>query len=274
MKKKEAENPEFAEVLKGLVDEMPEKEKKLNLHAGHRHRVKQRFVEEGLKNFHDHQVLELLLFYAQPYKDVNELAHLLLLKFGSLSGIFEASVEDLMKVKGVGYNTAVLLSLVPDIVNRYQRDKWQEKEVLTDSTKMGQYVISLFAGRVNEAFYLICLDGQRRVKSVQLIAEGSSNEVAVYPRMLVEAVIRTQGKSIILAHNHPSGMLRPSDRDVELTKQVIAILRAISVKVLDHVIVGKGRYFSFAETGALAFCEKLIENPLATKEKAAEEETD
>ncbi|MCI8336116.1 MAG: DNA repair protein RadC [Peptococcaceae bacterium] len=257
MKKKEAENPEFEGVLEGLVE--PSKEEKINLHAGHRHRVKQRFVEEGLVNFHDHQVLELLLFYAQPYKDVNELAHLLLLKFGSLSGVFEASVHDLMQVKGVGYNTAVLLSLVPGIVNRYQMDKWRDKEVLTDTTKMGQYVLSLFSGRVNEAFYIICVDGQNKVKSVQLVSEGTSNEVSVYPRMLVEAIIRSQGKHIILAHNHPSGILRPSKMDIALTKQVIAILRAISVKVLDHIIVGKGRYYSFAETGALAYCEQAAE---------------
>lgn len=252
MKKKGAENSEFEGVLEGLTKES--NEIKLNLHAGHRHRVKQRFVDEGLKNFHDHQVLELLLFYAQPYKDVNELAHLLLLKFGSLSGVFEASLADLMSVKGVGYNTAVLLSLIPSIVNRYQMDKWREKECLDTSSKVGNYALSLFAGRVNEAICLICLDGHNNVNGTHIVTEGVINEVAFQPRLIVEAVIRAQAKNIIIAHNHPGGSLRPSSQDVALTKQLIAILRAISVKLLDHVIVGKGKYFSFAESGMLTLC--------------------
>ena len=112
------------------------------------------------------------------------------------------------------------------------------------------------------------------MKSVHLIAEGSSNEVIVYPRVLVEAAIRVQGKNIILAHNHPSGMLRPSNRDIELTKQVMAILKAISVTVLDHIIVGKGRYYSFAETGALVFCENLMANPADEKRFTLSRKTD
>ena len=235
-----------------IIDSKSEKSKKINLHAGHRQRVRERFVEEDLKNFHDHQVLELLLFYAQPYRDVNELAHMLLLKYGSLSAIFEADIHDLMKVKGVGYNTAVLLTLIPSIVNRYQMDKWRDKKELGSTGSVGEYAVSLFAGRVNEAFYLICLNTQHKVNSVELIAEGTIDEVVVHPRMLVEAALRAQAKSVVLTHNHPGGSLKPSANDVELTKKVTAVLKAISVNVLDHIVVSNGKYLSFAEKGLMS----------------------
>ena len=221
------------------------------LHEGHRQRVKGRYLAEGLDSFEDHQVLELLLFYCIPMKDTNELAHKMLGEFGSLSGIFEADPADICKRCGVSENTAILLSLMPSLTRRYFKGKWGDKPALSSSTKAGEYAVSLFVGRTYEVFYVICLDTQNRVNCAVLVHEGTINETPVYPRIIVEAVLRHQANSVILAHNHPGGSMRPSDADLQITKRITAALDAISVHVADHIIVAGDRYFSFAEKGLL-----------------------
>ncbi|MDD4238203.1 MAG: DNA repair protein RadC [Desulfotomaculaceae bacterium] len=221
------------------------------LHEGHRQRVKGRFLAEGLDSFEDHQVLELLLFYCIPMKDTNELAHKMIGEFGSLAGIFEADPADICKRCGVSENTALLLSLMPSLARRYFKGKWGDKPALSNSTKAGEYAVSLFVGRTYEVFYVICLDAQNRVNCAVLVHEGTINETPVYPRIIVEAVLRHQANSVILAHNHPGGSMRPSDADLQITKRITAALEAISVHVVDHIIVAGDRYFSFAEKGLL-----------------------
>lgn len=221
------------------------------LHEGHRQRVKSRYLAEGLDSFADHQVLELLLFYCIPMKDTNELAHKMLGEFGSLAGIFEADPKDICKRCGVSENTAILISLIPSLSRRYFKGKWGDKPVLSSSTKAGEYAVSLFVGRPYEVFYVICLDSQNRVNYAVLVHEGTINETPVYPRLIVEAVLRHQANSVILAHNHPGGSMRPSDADLQITKRIKAALEAISVHVVDHIIVAGEKYFSFAEKGLI-----------------------
>ncbi|MGI6113411.1 MAG: RadC family protein [Mahellales bacterium] len=221
------------------------------LHEGHRKRVKERFLGEGLDGFEDHQVLELLLFYSIPYRDTNELAHRLLNKYGSLSGVFEADPMDLMSTSGVGYNTAVLLSLIPSVARIYFKDRWGDKVVLNNSSKAGEYAVSLFAGRSYEVFYVICLDAQNRVNHATLVHEGTINEAPVYPRAIVEAALRHQANNVIIAHNHPGGSLHPSKADIEVTKKISKVLAGISIKVVDHIIVAGGKYLSLAEKGLM-----------------------
>lgn len=217
------------------------------MHKGHRDRVKNRFLNEGLDHFEDHQVLEFLLFYSIPVRDTNELAHTLIRRYGSLSAVLEADVEDLMTVPGIGKNSAVLLSLIPSLSRRYFKDKWGDKPQLNSSSKAGEYLISLFAGRSYEFFYLICLDAQNRVNHAALIHEGTIDQAAVYPRLIVEAALRHQSHSVILSHNHPGGTLRPSASDIEVTKIIKNALDPISIRVIDHIIVAGDRYFSFAD---------------------------
>lgn len=221
------------------------------LHEGHRQRVKDRYLIEGLDSFEDHQVLEFLLFYCIPMKDTNELAHKMISEFGSLAGIFEADPKDICKRCRVSANTAILLTLIPSLARRYFKEKWGDKPVLSSSTKAGEYAVSLFVGRTYEVFYVICLDSQNRVNYAVLVHEGTINETPVYPRIIVEAVLRHQANSVILAHNHPGGSLPPSDADLQVTKRITAALETISVHVADHIIVAGDRYFSFAEKGLL-----------------------
>ena len=221
------------------------------MHEGHRKRMKMRFMKDGLDSFEPHQVLELLLFYSIPRRDTNELAHELLKKYGSLSGVFEADPKDLAKIAGISENSAFLLSLIPQLARRYTNDKWGDKPELNSSTKAGTYAVSLFGGRTYEAFYIICLDAQNRVNYSELVHEGTINEAPVYPRLLVEAAIRHKANSVILAHNHPGGTLNPSRADIEATRTICTALESISIKVIDHIIVCGEKYYSFAENGRL-----------------------
>jgi DNA repair protein RadC len=221
------------------------------LHKGHRQRVKARYLKEGLDAFEDHQVLEMLLFYCIPMKDTNELAHKMVKEYGSLAGLFEADPKDICKRCGVTENIAILVSLIPSLARRYFKGKWGYKPVLDSSSIAGEYAISLFTGRTYEVFYVICLDTQNRVNHSAMVHEGTINEAPVYPRIIVEAALRHQAHSVILAHNHPGGTLQPSSSDIEITKKIVTALENISIQVMDHIVVAGDRYTSFAEQGLM-----------------------
>ncbi|NMA96247.1 MAG: DNA repair protein RadC [Clostridiales bacterium] len=221
------------------------------MHRGHRDRVKNRFLNEGLDGFEDHQILELLLFYSIPMRDTNELAHMLIDRYGSLSGVLEADVADLMTIPGIGKNSAVFLSLMPSVARRYFKDRWRDKPQIASTTKAGEYLISLFAGRLYELFYIICLDAQNRVNHAALVHEGTIDQAAVYPRLIVETALRHQSHSVLIAHNHPGGSLKPSAADIEVTNQIKRALEPISIRILDHIIVAGDKYFSFADSGLI-----------------------
>ncbi len=221
------------------------------IHSGHRQRVKQRFLKEGLDHFDDHQVLELLLFYGLPYQDTNGLAHQLIDFFGSLAGVFEADYHDLMKIKGVGSNTALMLTMVPEVSRRYLIDKSSEKTTVYSLEALGEYAVNLFIGRHYEAFYLVCLDSQNHILCPALIAEGTINEVSIYPRIVVETALRHKAKSVVLTHNHPGGSLRPTAVDMQLTQRIAVVLAEINIEVIDHIIVCNEEFLSFAAKGLM-----------------------
>jgi DNA repair protein RadC len=224
-----------------------------NVHAGHRQRVKARYLAEGLDAFEDHQVLELLLFYSIPRRDTNELAHRMIREFGSLAGLFEADAKDIARRCNVSENTAILVSLIPSLSRRYFLGKWGEKPIINSSSKAGEYAVSLLAGRIYEVFYVVSLDTQNRVNYADMVHEGTINEAAIYPRLIVETALRHQASSVILAHNHPGGGIKPSGADISVTNKIVSTLESISIKVLDHIIVAGDRYFSFAEQGLLPY---------------------
>mgnify|MGYP000945577148 FL=1 len=221
------------------------------MHEGHRERMKKRFLSEGIDGFNQHQVLEMLLFYTIPRRDTNPLAHELIDRYGSLSGVLEANPEDLKKVPGVGSNTAVLLSFIPSLCRRYMNDKWKEKPLLNSSAKAGDYAATLFYGRLYEAFYVICLNARNEVLYADLVHEGTIDSAPVYPRLIVETALKHQANGIILAHNHPGGSLQPSSADLDATRKIKSACDAISIHVTDHIIVAGARHFSFADHGLI-----------------------
>lgn len=221
------------------------------MHEGHRSRLKKRFLEEGLDGFEDHEILELLLFYAIPRKDTNEHAHSLINKYGSLSGVLEADPKDLAKTPGLRENSAILLALIPSLARIYLKNRWGTRPILDSTAKAGEYVLTLCAGRTYEVFYVICLDAQHKVIYPALVHEGTIDQAPVYPRVIVETALRHKAHSVILAHNHPGGSPTPSPQDIEVTKRIQVALEQISISVLDHIIASGEHYVSCAEKGLL-----------------------
>ena len=223
----------------------------MGVHDGHRERVRRRFLEGGLSGFADHEILELLLCYAIPQGDVNPLAHALMDRFGSLSGVLSAPVELLTQVKGVGERTAVLLRLVPQAARRARLADMEREVILNTRENVGAYLLELFSQERNEAVYQICLDGKGKLLACRRLGEGSASAVNLDMRKVVENAILHSASSVILAHNHPSGLAKASEEDFAATEQARAALSTIGVPLSDHIIVADGDFVSLAESGFL-----------------------
>ncbi|MDR1061232.1 MAG: DNA repair protein RadC, partial [Clostridiales bacterium] len=183
--------------------------------------------------------------------DTNGLAHSLIEAFGSLSGVFEADCSDLRGAGRLGENAALLLKLIPQLTKRYMRDRWKDRPCIDNTAKAGDYARALYIGKNHEVFYLICLDSQNRVNRAVPVCSGTINEALVYPRLIIENALRHNANSVILSHNHPGGGMNASKADIDITKKLKASLEAISIKVVDHIIVAGDKYISFAEKGLL-----------------------
>jgi len=213
---------------------MPKKEG--NLHAGHRSRVKEEFLRRGLDSFPEHRVLELLLFYAIPQGDTNVLAHRLIDRFGSLSGVLDASMEDLCSVPGVGEHTALLLRMIPELCGRYVASRSSVGDIVDCSARTREVLEPYFFGARNEMVYVVCLDGKRKVLGVRKITEGSINAAEVTTRRITEEVMSLRASAVILAHNHVSGLAIPSQADCATTRYLKQVLEPIGIELLDHVV--------------------------------------
>ncbi len=210
----------------------------MGLHDGHRERMKSRFVEAGLDGFNDHNALEMLLFYAVPRRDTNELAHRLLRQFGSLSGVFEASLDELMCVDGIGENAATLIKLIPEISRRYMLTKSNPKKIIRCTDDAGEYFIAKFMYEVNEICYALLLGPSNSIISCKQISRGVVNATEVGIRSLVEAAIKSNAAGVIIAHNHPNAEPRPSKEDEYCTQLIKNALNLVDIKLIDHIIVG------------------------------------
>ena len=222
----------------------------MGLHDGHRQRLIQRFLEEDLDNFEPHNVLELLLFYAIPRKDTNELAHVLMDTFGSLKGVFDAPYEELIKVTGIGPNTAALLKLVPSLTRTYYSSE-ARSIILDTSEKSGEYFLPYYIGQTEEVVRLACLDAGGKVISNQILHRGSANAAEVNIRKIVNIALRNNAMGVILAHNHPGGLPLPSEEDVATTKSIREALMPMGILLMDHIIVAGQDYVSMARSGII-----------------------
>ena len=225
-----------------------------NLHAGHRDRIKNKFIANGFDGFDDHQILEMVLYYCySPRRDTNELAHKMIAQFGTLHNLFEASPHEISRRCKVTKHVAVLVSMVPQLAKRYGMSKWKKGARLNSSRQAAEYCKTLFVGEVNECMYLVCLSHQRNIIYAEKISEGTITQTMVYPRIIVQSALKHQAVAVIIAHNHPGGASAPSKSDLELTKQIIKALDAIDIQVDDHIIVAGDDYYSFSERKALPY---------------------
>ncbi|MBR4892424.1 MAG: DNA repair protein RadC [Clostridia bacterium] len=225
--------------------------KKENVHDKHRERLRDRYLNEGIDGLRDHEVLELILFYAIPRKDTNELAHKLLNKFGNLSGVFEAPAKELITIDGIGKGTAVYLNMFSQVKRKYESDRIFKKSYINSTNEAGEYCLNLFYARIYESFFVICLNSQNKVISCEKVSEGASDEIVVYPRHIARMAIRNNAVKVIIAHNHPGGTTIPSTEDISITREIKDSLNVVGVELFDHIIVSDNEYNSFAKLNLL-----------------------
>jgi DNA repair protein RadC len=233
----------------GQNDQSGLKKDQEQLHSGHRTRMKKRFLEYGLENFDDHNALELLLFYAKPRGDVNPLAHRLIDHFGSFAAVFDAPFEELCAIDGVGESTALLIKLIPQIGGRYRVSKDNFNNILDSSEKAGHFLVPRFYAARDEEVYLICLDAKCKVITCKRLFKGEVNSTNISIRKIVETALTANATSVILAHNHTSGIAIPSREDCEVTRRIAVALNTVDIIFADHIIVADDDFVSMADSG-------------------------
>ena len=221
----------------------------MSIHDGHRQRLKQRFLEEGLDSFTEIQALELLLFYCIPRKDTNPIAHALINRFGSLSQVLEAPVEELTKIPGISLNAATLLHLHRQMARYYLVNRITKNTILSTIEDCAAYLMPHFYGRKMETVFLLCLDAKCKVLCCKEVGEGSVNSAGISVRKIVETALNANATTVVLAHNHPSGVALPSDEDIQTTRRIAGALNAVEIHLADHIIVADDDYVSMAQSG-------------------------
>ena len=219
------------------------------IHEGHRHRLKERFRKEGLDGFTDVQILELLLFFCIPRRDTNPIAHELLARFGSLHQVLDAPLHELEKVEGIGQQASTLISLTRQMARSYSVSQASVGKILNTTAKCGEYVKPFFLGKREETIYLLCLDAKCKVLCCSEVGRGNVNSAGLSVRKIVETALAFNATSVVLAHNHPSGLAIPSNEDVATTLRVAMALYAVGIFLADHIVVSEDDFVSMVESG-------------------------
>jgi DNA repair protein RadC len=223
----------------------------MDLSNGHRQRLRQRFLKAGLGAFHDYEIIEMLLSLSTPRKDMKPIAKEIIRRFGSLVSVLEAPIEILKEVDGVGETNVVALKLPNAIGRRYLELKAEGSNYANSPSAVHEYLIHNMSHRNRENFMVLYLNGQNQILKLETMFEGSLGSSAVYPREVVKKVLLYDAAAVIFVHNHPSGNLKPSRQDIEITKKLKSALETIDVRTLDHLIIGGTDIFSFSEKGMI-----------------------
>lgn len=223
----------------------------MSVHEGHRERMRRQMKTSGMDSLSDVQLLEVALYYAIARRDTNEIAHALLRRFGSLSGVLEAPRAELLKIDGVGESAADLLLLFIQMERRHLMDRAGRETILDTTYKCAQYLMPRFIGEQEEVVYLLCLDAKCKALDCSLIHRGAVNMTAISVRKIVKAALDHNATSVVVAHNHPSGLALPSREDRATTLALKAALDAVDVVLVDHVIVADEDFVSLADDGLL-----------------------
>ena len=222
-------------------------------HIGHRKRLDEKSKLLGFELLEEHEQLEKLLFNVIPQGNTNPLAHQLLEQYGSLYGVLTASVEDLVKVPGIGARVAQYLHDLLPLLGCVERCMLKEAEKqypkFDRTEKIGDFTKSLFYGKLTEQCYMISLNKKLQAYRFDKVSEGSVDETPLYIREIVKLALRTNADSIVIAHNHPAGSLLPSQADIMTTRELNAGLDAVGIRLLDHIIVACGDYISLKQMG-------------------------
>lgn len=224
-----------------------------NIHKDHRKRLKKKFLTYGHEVLSEHEFLELLLFFSVPYKNTNELAHELLIEFGSLSGVLEAEYETLRNtdIKDMKDNSACLMKALMSCVHRYNAQKNDITKTKITPQNISIFAKNLFYGKNDEVSYALLLDKECYVKKVKMLSKGTINTTAIYPREVLKLAVSHEEPYMMIMHNHPHGTPEPSAQDIEVTKSLINALSYAQVRLIDHVIVAGDEVVSMAKVTSL-----------------------
>lgn len=242
---------------------------KPNEHVGHRERMRARIMKDGVDSLAEHEVLEVLLYAVVPRRDTNHIAHQLLNRFGSLANVLDASPIDLQKQTGIGAKAAFHLHYTALAAACYIQSKNRQRLIYGSTQAFLNHVRALFPAEVCEVAYMLCLDNSMRLINTVKLAKGTRDSVNFSVSELVRLAVSHGAKNVVLAHNHPSGRLKPSDDDLQLTRQCMLALALVHIKLHDHLIICGQRYLSFAEHG---YMKAIYQNEQTKNEllKAAE----
>lgn len=226
---------------------------KKDLHKGHRKRLRKKFLEAGdFSGFYDHEILELLLNYSIKVKNTNEIAHKLIDKFHSLSGVFEARPEELMKVDGISDVSVALIKMQYELLRVYLTSKYDVKNKPYTTGELIPYLTGLFYGKKQEFLYLVCVDSKDRITKIRNVGKGI-NDLNLDFREIMAEIMAIDARGVILAHNHPNGILTPSQIDIEVTGIIKKELDRVQVDLIDHLIFVDNEHMSILNSHSFKF---------------------
>ena len=212
-------------------------------HQGHRQRVRDKFEKFGASAFEDHELLEMLLFFAIPRADTNGLAHSLIDRFGSFVNVLNADDGELASVEGIGPRSASLIKTVAAVAGRYIQENNGIKSAFGSLDTVGEHLVGLFAGESDEKLYLLAFDQRGRLVKEHHVVSGANGEIELSTRFISDIAIKHGSAHVILAHNHPSGYAYPSKSDTEMTYRVKYALSQVGVTLIEHFIVAGNKYY-------------------------------
>ncbi|QQG65034.1 RadC family protein [Desulfobulbus oligotrophicus] len=220
---------------------------------GHRQRLRDKFLEQGIEAFTDSEIIELLLTFGTPRSDCKEAARLALAQFKSLPAVLDASSVQLQRIKGLGPKNIFALQFIQGVARRYLRQRVVGRQYVHSSREVADYLIHTMRGLQHEVFTVVFLDAAHAVIDSAVVAEGTITINTIYPRELVKAALAHNAAALVVAHNHPSGSLTPSRQDEELTRTLHLVCSFMHINLLDHLIIGSGdQVYSFADQGIMA----------------------
>ncbi len=225
--------------------------KKEQTQAGHRRRLREKFIKAGLAGFQDYEIIELLLSLGTPRRDCKQQAKEAIRKFKTLRGVLEAPPEELQAIKGVGPHNTFGIKLIQEVAREFLKERIIDKPVYKSADEVFDYLYHSMRDLKKEVFKVVYLNSQNQIIETEDLFHGTVNSSAVSPREVIENAIRQNAVSLIFAHNHPSGNPEPSRSDRELTRDLVYAANTVQIKVLDHIVIGDNRYFSFAGQGLI-----------------------
>ena len=233
-----------------------------DIHRGHRKRLREKFLKSGLAGFHDYEIVELLLSLGTPRRDCKPPDKEAIRKFETLRGVLEATPEELQEIEGIGAHSAFGIKLVQEVAREFLYSKMLDKPFYRSSQEVFDYLYHSMRGQKKEIFKVIYLSSQNQIINTVDLSEGTVNSSSVSPREVIEGAIKNNAAALIFVHNHPSGAIEPSSSDKGLTRELVYAGRIMRIKVLDHIIIGDNKYYSFAGEGQIQEYESDFMNTM------------